>query len=109
MNRRYTLDWITAAAAIEVVTGLTLIIRPSLFGRLLLGAELSSPGQALGRLAGIALLALSLACWRAEKKSAIRALISARPSATAREGSAPVDETFQTAMRPLFSSNRHIR
>jgi hypothetical protein len=40
-------------------------VSPSLFVRLLLGAELSEPGQAVGRLAGFALLALRLACWPA--------------------------------------------
>jgi hypothetical protein len=39
------------------------MIRPSLFVWLLFGAELSKAGQALGRLAGFALLALALACW----------------------------------------------
>jgi hypothetical protein len=50
------------AAAIEAITGLFLIISPSLLVWLLLGAELSSPGQALGRVAGFALLALACAC-----------------------------------------------
>ncbi len=63
MNRRHAFDWVTVAAAIEVVTGLVLLIRPSLFGWLLFGAELSGTGQALGRLTGLALLALALACW----------------------------------------------
>src|SRR5260221_7120741 len=51
-----------------------------LFGWLILGAELSEAGQALGRLTGIALLAFGLACWPAPapaKKaiSAVRALL----------------------------------
>ena len=55
---------VLVAAAVEpAATGLLLIINPVLFGRLILGAELSEPGQALGRLAGIALIALGLACW----------------------------------------------
>ena len=55
---------ILVVAAIEpAATGLLLIINPVLFGRLILGAELSEPGQALGRLAGIALVSLGLACW----------------------------------------------
>jgi hypothetical protein len=71
-------DWVTVAAAVEVVTGLVLIVRPSLFGRLLFGAEFSGPGPALCRLAGFALLALAYACWprlRADRKSAIQALV----------------------------------
>jgi len=70
--------WVAVAAGVEVVTGLVLIIRPSLFVRLLFGAELSAGGQALGRLAGFALLALALACWPgggADVTSARRALL----------------------------------
>jgi hypothetical protein len=77
VNRRHALDW-TVAAAVEVATGLVLIIRPSLAGWLLFGAELSDAGQALGRLAGFALLALALAYWPvlgAERRSAVRALL----------------------------------
>ena len=55
--------WIAVAAGVEVPTGLVLIIRPTLFVWLLFGTELSRGGQALGRLAGFALLALALACW----------------------------------------------
>jgi hypothetical protein len=69
-----------AAAGVEVVTGLVLIIRPSLFGRLVFGGEFSPPGQALGRLAGFALLALALACWPRQStdeasRSALAALL----------------------------------
>ena len=63
--RKMPVRWIVLGAAVEAVTGLVLIIVPSLFGRLIFGAELSEPGQALGRLAGIALLAFGLACWPA--------------------------------------------
>jgi hypothetical protein len=72
-NLRYGTQSIAVAAAIEAVMGLILISRPSVFVRLLLGAELSNSGQALGRLAGFALLALALACWpgaRAESRPA---------------------------------------
>jgi hypothetical protein len=56
-----------------------LMVSPSLFGWLILGAELSEPGQALGRLTGIVLLAFGLACWptsipESQAASAIRAL-----------------------------------
>lgn len=50
-------------SAIEAGTGLVLVSFPSLFVRLLLGVELSEPGQIVGRLAGFALIALVLACW----------------------------------------------
>ncbi len=71
---------VAAAAGVEVATGLVLIIRPPLFGRLLFGAEFSGAGQAIGRLAGISLLALALACWpngglRESSQSSLRALL----------------------------------
>lgn len=51
------------AAIAEVVTGLALIAAPSLVARLLLGTELSGVAVAVGRLAGIGLSSLGLACW----------------------------------------------
>jgi hypothetical protein len=74
------MGWVAVAAGVEVVTGLVLIIRPSVFVWLLFGAELSDAGQALGRLAGFALLALALACWptvgaEGEPSSALRAML----------------------------------
>jgi hypothetical protein len=70
--------WVAVAAAVEVMTGVGLIIRPTLLVWLLFGTELSGGGQALGRLTGFALLALVLACWSgigAEARSALRALL----------------------------------
>ena len=61
--KRYETISIAVAAAIEAGTGLVLIGFPSLFVRLLIGTELSEPGQIVGRLAGFALLSLVLACW----------------------------------------------
>ena len=63
LNRLFGERWVAVAVAVELGTGLLLIIRPSLMARLLLGAELSAPGSALGRFTGIALFALALACW----------------------------------------------
>jgi hypothetical protein len=55
---------VTAAAAVEAAaTGLILLLAPALFGRLILGGELSEPGEALGRLTGIALLGFALTSW----------------------------------------------
>lgn len=51
------------SAVVEGVTGVALLIAPTIVARLLLGAELSGAGVAVGRVAGIALLALGLACW----------------------------------------------
>lgn len=50
-------------AAIEAATGLALMVHPALVVRLLLGADLSGAGLALGRVAGFALLALGSGCW----------------------------------------------
>ena len=77
MNRYETIS-IAVAAAIEAGTGLVLVSFPSLFVRLLLGVELSEPGQIVGRLAGFALLALVLACWpRTGTKSAAASSLQA--------------------------------
>ena len=51
------------AAVGETVTGLTLIVVPSLVGRLLLGEELSGLAAPVARVAGIALIGLGIACW----------------------------------------------
>ena len=46
----------------EGLTGLALLIVPTLVGRLLLGAELTGVGVPAARVAGIALIGLSVAC-----------------------------------------------
>ena len=51
------------AAVGEAGTGLALLIVPSLVGRLLLGEELSGIAIPVARVAGIALIALAIACW----------------------------------------------
>jgi hypothetical protein len=51
------------AAAIEVATGGALLIAPSVVGRMLLGERLEGVATPLGRVAGIALVALGIACW----------------------------------------------
>jgi hypothetical protein len=53
---------LTVAAVAEAATGVALIVVPSLVGRLLLGAELAGVAVPVARVAGIALLALGLAC-----------------------------------------------
>jgi len=50
------------AAASEVATGLALLIVPSLIGQLLLGTELTGVSIPVARVAGIALIALGIAC-----------------------------------------------
>jgi hypothetical protein len=51
------------AAVAEVATGLALLIVPSLVGWLLLGEELTGIAIPVARVAGIALVALGVACW----------------------------------------------
>jgi hypothetical protein len=51
------------AAVGEAGTGLALLIVPSLVGRLLLGEELTGTAIPVARVAGIALIALGVACW----------------------------------------------
>ena len=54
---------LTLAAVIEALTGLALIIVPSLTGRLLFGAEGTGVVIPVARVLGIALIALAVACW----------------------------------------------
>jgi hypothetical protein len=49
-------------AVAEAATGLGLLAFPSCVASLLLGAELTDTGIAIGRVAGIALIALGIAC-----------------------------------------------
>ena len=51
------------AAVAEAATGLALLIVPSLVGQLLLGEELIGIAIPVARVAGIALIALGIACW----------------------------------------------
>ncbi len=50
-------------AAAEAATGLALLLVPALVGRLLLGEELTGIAIPVARVAGIALIALGVACW----------------------------------------------
>ena len=51
------------AAVAEAATGLALLIVPSLVGQLLLGEALTGIAIPVARVAGIALIALGVACW----------------------------------------------
>jgi hypothetical protein len=67
-------------ALIEAATGLGLIAVPAFVVRLLLGSELIGAGISLGRVAGVALLALGVACWLAccdGQSRAAKGLVSA--------------------------------
>ena len=67
-------------AIIEAATGLGLIAVPTIVVRLLLDAEMSGATIPLARVAGVALLALGVACWLARDDTqtrAARGLVSA--------------------------------
>ena len=51
------------AAIGEATTGLALLVVPSLVGWLLFGAEFSGASVVIGRVTGIALIALGVGCW----------------------------------------------
>ncbi len=53
---------LTLAAVAEATTGLALLVVPGLVGRVLLGAELTGVSIPVARVAGIALIALGIAC-----------------------------------------------
>jgi len=71
------------SAVIEVATGLALLAVPSLVGQLLLGHELSGIAIPVARVAGIALIALGLACCPGRDKGnlsrALRAMLFYNP------------------------------
>jgi len=76
MNRLFTVT-----ALIEITTGLALLIVPSVVVVLLLGSPLDAfAAVTLGRVAGVAVLALGVACWlvRGEMQSrGARGLVAA--------------------------------
>jgi|SRR5271165_4683498 len=54
---------LTFAAVAEAATGLALVITPSLVAHLLLGEQLTGIAIPVARVAGIAVIALGIACW----------------------------------------------
>jgi hypothetical protein len=55
---------LTVTAVVEAGTGLVLMALPSQLATLLLGSSLDTPGAlTVARMAGVALLALGVACW----------------------------------------------
>ena len=58
------MKWVLIFAAVgEAGTGLALLIVPALVGRLLLSEELTGSAIPVARVAGLALIALGVACW----------------------------------------------
>jgi hypothetical protein len=78
---------LSVAAAIEAATGIALIIYPQALASLLLGRDLASAGIAVGRVAGVALLALGLACWMSRqdtnRTATLAAMLTYNPLVTA--------------------------
>jgi hypothetical protein len=54
------------AAIAEAVTGLALLVIPSLIGQLLLSQQLAGVAIPIARVTGIALIALGISCWPAK-------------------------------------------
>jgi len=52
-----------AASGLEVLTGLGLVVEPSLLARLLFGSDLNGAGEATGRIAGLVMICLAAGCW----------------------------------------------
>jgi hypothetical protein len=63
LTAKSTTAVVAAAAALELPTAAVLVVDPSLFSGLLFGVAMTPPGQALGRISGVALLAFAVACW----------------------------------------------
>jgi len=65
---------LTLTAVLEAGTGVALVALPSLVSTLLLGSSLDSPvALTVARVAGVALLALAVACWLARNDGQSRA------------------------------------
>jgi hypothetical protein len=64
------------SAALVAATGVALIVDPDFVVRVILGAGLSGSGIAVGRGAGIVLLALGLACWPSGADATARATLA---------------------------------
>jgi len=57
-------NWLLAVAAVgEALTGLVLLVYPPVVIKLLFGTDIAGIGELTSRFAGIALIALSVACW----------------------------------------------
>lgn len=61
---QWTMRNVLALAAVgEAITGLALLLAPSLVGQLLFGQQLAGVAIPAARVTGIALIALAVACW----------------------------------------------
>ena len=65
---------LTITALIEAAAGVALLTAPALAATLLFGVPLDTQaGSAVGRVAGAALIALGISCWRARQDESSRA------------------------------------
>ena len=67
---------VAISAALETATGIALIATPDLVIRLLIGAQTSGAGIAVGRVCGIGLLSLGIATWPRKKGATATAMIA---------------------------------
>lgn len=63
MNATSIRGLVALATGLEAITGVARMLAPGVLVALLLGGAPADAGIAVGRVAGIALLALGLACW----------------------------------------------
>jgi len=69
---------LTITAIFEGITGIALITIPASIVSILLGASITEPiGIIVGRLAGIALLSIAIACWLYRNHSGVDGIIKA--------------------------------
>ncbi|UGY08203.1 hypothetical protein [Phyllobacterium pellucidum] len=61
---------LSVMAAAEGATGVALLLAPAMLVELLLGTGLDATAATVARVAGVALLALGIACWRASADAA---------------------------------------
>jgi hypothetical protein len=54
---------LAVASMAEALTGVGLLVAPSLLTRMLFGAEVADVGAVISRIAGISLVSLGVACW----------------------------------------------
>jgi len=66
---RHADDLVRALAVGEGAMGVALVVVPGLIARLLFGGDVAGAGQAMARIAGMALLGLAIACWPLAGKS----------------------------------------
>ena len=67
--------WTRAASGLEVLTGLGLVVVPSLLARLLFGSDMNAAGEVTGRIAGLVMVCLAAGCWPHIVESGRQALV----------------------------------